>query len=202
MAQRIRRVVTGHDRSGKSIFIADGKAPNVLEMKSMRGVALTDLWRTTTAPASNSGNSDAAAGKIKLEPPGNGTILRIVEFPPDTAWRKTADAKAAFASIGAAGAPDHDSGDPMMHATASVDYIIVLKGEIYAIMDKGEKLLRQGDVLIQRGTNHSWSVRTKQPCVIAAVLVGAKPAGRLTRGAKRKAPRRAKRSAAKARRRA
>jgi hypothetical protein len=194
MVQRIRRVVTGHDKDGRSIFIADGKAPNILEMKSMPGVALTDLWRTKAAPASNSGNSDAAAGKIKLEPPENGTIVRIVEFPPDTAWRKTADAKAAFASIGAGGAPDRESGDPMMHATATVDYIIVLKGEIYAIMDKGEKLLRPGDILIQRGTNHSWSVRTDQRCVIAAILVGAKPAGRLMRRVKRKSPRRAKRT--------
>jgi len=82
----------------------------------------------------------------------------------------------------------------MMHATATVDYIIVLKGEIYAIMDKGEKLLRPGDILIQRGTNHSWSVRTDQRCVIAAILVGAKPAGRLMRRVKRKSPRRAKRT--------
>src|SRR5882724_10083770 len=113
MAQRIRRVVTGHDKDGRSIFIADGKAPNILEMASMPGVALTDLWRTKTSPASNAGNEDAATGKIKLEPPASGTILRIVEFPPDTAWRKTANAKKAFASIGAGGAPDHASGDPM-----------------------------------------------------------------------------------------
>jgi hypothetical protein len=186
MVERIRRVVTGHDKDGKSIFVVDGKAPNVLEMASMPGVALTDLWRTKTSPASNSGSKDAAAGKIRLEPPGNGTIFRIVEFPPDTAWRQTADAKAAFASIGAGRAPDHASGDAMMHTTATVDYIIVLKGEIYAIMDKGETLLRQGDVLIQRGTNHSWSVRTKEPCVIAAILVGAKPTGRLMKDAKRK----------------
>ena len=181
MPQRIRRVVTGHDKDGQSIFVMDGKAPNVLEMASMPGVALTDLWRTKSSPASNAGNADAATGRIKLEPPAEGTILRIVEFPPDSAWRKSADAKAAFASIGAGGAPDHESGDAMMHATATVDYIIVLQGEIWAILDKGEKLLKQGDILIQRGTNHSWSVRTKEPCVIAAVLIGAKPAGRLAR---------------------
>ena len=192
MVHRIRRVVTGHDRNGKSVFVEDRKAPNVLEMASMPGVALTDLWRTATSPASNAGNKDAAAGKIKLEPPASGTILRIVEFPPDKAWRKTADAKKAFASIGAGGAPDHASGDPMMHATATVDYIIVLKGEIYAILDKGEKLLKQGDILVQRGTNHSWSVRGAEPCVIAAILVSAKPAGRLTRDAKRKRPSRRK----------
>ena len=192
MPQRIRRVVTGHDKDGRSIFVMDGKAPNVLEMASMPGVALTDLWRTKSSPASNAGNADAATGRIKLEPPAKGTILRIVEFPPDTAWRKSADAAKAFASIGAGGAPDHASGDAMMHATATVDYIIVLQGEIWAILDKGEKLLKQGDILIQRGTNHSWSVRTREPCIIAAVLIGARPAGRLARKktVRRPAPRR------------
>src|SRR5690349_24276047 len=179
MPHRIRRVVTGHDKDGKSIFVMDGKAPNVLEMASMPGVALTDLWRTKASPASNGGNADAAKGKIKLEPPASGTILRIVEFPPDSRWRKSADAAKAFASIGAGGPPDHGSADAMMHCTATVDYIIVLKGEIYAILDKGEKLLKAGDILIQRGTNHSWSVRTKEPAIVAAVLIGAKPVGRL-----------------------
>lgn len=181
MVHRIRRVVTGHDRDGKSVFVMDGKAPNVLEMASMPGVALTDLWRTKTAPASNAGNADAATGKIVLEPPSSGTILRIVEFPPDKQWRGSADAKKAFASIGAGGAPDHGSADAMMHATATVDYIIVLKGEIWAILDKGETLLKQGDILVQRGTNHSWSVRTNEPAIVAAVLIGAKPVGRLTK---------------------
>lgn len=192
MAKRFRRVVTGHDRAGKSIFIADGPAPNVLEMASMPGVALTDLWRTSSSPASNAGNKDAATGRIKLEPPADGTILRIVEFPPDRMWRKSADAKKAFASIGAHGAPDHSSGDAMMHATASVDYIIVLEGEIYAVLDRGETLLKRGDILIQRGTNHSWSVRGNKPCIVAAILVGATPAGRLARKTPRKSAKRTK----------
>ena len=96
-----------------------------------------------------------------------------MEFPPDAAWRDGADAKKAFESIGAGGAKDAHSADPMMHRTATVDYIIVIKGEIWAIMDKGETLLRPGDVLVQRGTNHSWSVRGSEPCIIAAVLVSA-----------------------------
>lgn len=186
MPYRIRRVVTGHDKDGKSRILMDSLAPNILEMASMPGVALTDLWRTKTSPASNSGSADAATGKIKLEPPESGSILRIVEFPPDKAWRDTANAAAAFKSIGAGHAPDHASGDPMMHTTATVDYIIVLQGAIYAIMDTEETLLEQGDVLIQRGTNHSWSVRGDEPCVVAAVLVGAKPAGRLARAVKAK----------------
>ena len=64
---------------------------------------------------------------------------------------------------------------PGMHRTKSIDYIIVLKGEIHAVMEKGETLLRAGDILVQRGTNHSWSVRGGEPCIVAAVLVDAKP---------------------------
>lgn len=114
---------------------------------------------------------------MRLEPPRSGSILRIVEFPPDSAWRDKADAKAAFDSIGAGHAKDKHNADPMMHKTSTVDYIIVLKGEIYAIMEKGETLLKEGDILIQRGTNHSWSVRGNEPCIVAAILVGAKPVG-------------------------
>ena len=175
MIWRVRRVLTGHDSQGKSTFIADGLAPNVKEMASMPGLALTDLWETTGAPADNDGHADAATRPVRLEPPQNGTILRIVEFPPDSAWRQNADAREAFKSIGAGHAPDKKSADPMMHRTSTVDYIIVLKGEIHAIMEQGETLLRAGDILVQRGTNHSWSVRGNEPCIVAAVLVNAKP---------------------------
>jgi quercetin dioxygenase-like cupin family protein len=63
----------------------------------------------------------------------------------------------------------------MMHKTATIDYLIVLKGEIHAILDTGETLLKEGDVFIQRGTVHSWSVRGTKPCIIAAILINAKP---------------------------
>jgi mannose-6-phosphate isomerase-like protein (cupin superfamily) len=177
MIWRVRRVLTGHDAGDRSTFIADGPAPNFKEMVGFSGLFLTDLWETGAAPASNEGDADAAARAVRLEPPKNGTILRIVEFPPDSAWRGSTDGAAGFKGIGAAHAPDKSSSDPMMHKTSTVDYIIVLKGEIHAIMDTGEKLLRAGDILVQRGTNHSWSVRGSEPCIVAAVLVGAKPVG-------------------------
>ena len=175
MAQNIRRVVTGHNEDGKSVFIMDGIAPAVMEMRSMPGLALTDLWQTGGAPANNSGQADAADRPIVLEPPANGSILRIVECPPASAGRDGAAAKAAFGSLGAGHATDDASGDPMMHKTATVDYLIVLKGEIWAILDGGEVCLKQGDVMIQRGTNHSWSVRTDEPCLLAAILIDADP---------------------------
>ena len=183
MVWKVRRVVTGHDKSGRSMFLQDGLAKNVKEMASMPGLALTDLWETTSAPASNEGKDDAARRPVKLEPPRAGSILRIVEFPPDSAWRDNADAKAAFDSIGAGHAKDKHNADPMMHKTSTVDYIIVLRGEIYAIMEKGETLLKAGDILIQRGTNHSWSVRGNEPCIVAAVLVGARPVGAASKAA-------------------
>lgn len=175
MVWKVRRVVTGHDASGKSIFTMDGNATCIKEMESMPGLALTDLWETQSAPASNAGDFDPVVRAVKLEPPKGGSILRIVEFPPDKVWRNNADAAAAFGSIGAGHAKDHTNSDPMMHTTETVDYIIVLRGEIHAIMDVGEKLLKQGDILIQRGTKHSWSVRGDEPCVVAAILVSALP---------------------------
>ena len=189
MIWRVRRVVTGHDAEGKSIFISDGEARNIKEMASMPGLALTDLWETKGAPASNAGDADAADRPVHLEPPKNGTILRVVEFPPDSQWRQGADGLDAFKSIGAGHTRDRASSDPMMHRTSSVDYAIVLKGEIHAVMERGEKLLRAGDILVQRGTNHSWSVRGNEPCIVAFVLVNAKPLGFLAkerRSAKKK----------------
>lgn len=175
MVDKIRRAVTGHDQNGKSVFIIDGHATAVKEMESMPGLALTDIWATNGAPANNDGHTDAADRPIVLEPSPNGTIFRVVEFPPDSAWRDSADAQEAFESIGAGHASDQSTDDPMMHKTSTIDYLIVLKGEIWAILEDSEICLKQGDVMVQRGTNHSWSVRTEEPCLLAAVLVSADP---------------------------
>ena len=174
MAQAIRRVVTGLTADGRSCILFDGPAGSVKEMESMPGVALTDLWEAGV-PADNSGTADAAARPVRLEPPGTGSIFRIVEFPPDSVWRTGADSAAAFSSIGAGHAPADGSSDPMRHKTATIDYIAVLQGEIYAVLDEGETLLRPGDVFVQRGTVHSWSVSGDQPCLIAVVLISSKP---------------------------
>lgn len=177
MIWRVRRVVTGHDADGKSTFLYDGEASNVKEMGEGSGLAITELWETTSAPAGNEGSADAGHRKPRLEPSKNGTVFRIVEFPPDAQWQSRADARKWAEAIDASHAPDRSSSDPMMHKTSTIDYIVVLKGEIYAILDKGEKLLRAGDVFVQRGTNHSWSVRSNEPCVIGVVLVDARPLG-------------------------
>jgi mannose-6-phosphate isomerase-like protein (cupin superfamily) len=192
MIWRVRRVLTGHDSQGRSTFLADGHAPNVKEMPHFPGLALTDLWETGGAPASNAGDADAADRPVRLEPPKNGTILRIVEFPPDSTRPRGSDGSEGFKAIGASHAQDRRSSDPMMHKTSTVDYIIVLKGEIYAVMETGEQLLKAGDILVQRGTNHSWSVRGNEPCIVAAVLVSAKPVGSAKKSPARKAKKKKK----------
>jgi quercetin dioxygenase-like cupin family protein len=178
MIKPIRRVVTGHNARGRSIIASDGPSPHVLTLPGRPDLALTDLWVSDGAPASNAGSADAAKRRMSLEPPIDGTIFRVVEFPPDAAGGGGFDRAAAFRAMGASHALDPDaSRHPAMHRTDTVDYAIVLSGEIWALMDEGETLMRAGDTLVQRGTNHAWSNRSDQPSLVAFVLVSARPLG-------------------------
>lgn len=171
MAKPVRRIVTGHNAQGKSIFIMDGAAPVVYGA----GVTVTELWETRSAPADNSGHDEVTDHPPRLLPPKHGTNFRIIEYPPDR-LRGASDQSRHFDTIGAAGA--HDRGNPRhfaFHKTATTDYAILLAGEIYAMMDEGEVLMKPGDVLIQRGTNHAWSNRSDEPAYIAFVLIDAEP---------------------------
>ena len=176
MLKPIRRIVTGHNAKGQSVIVSDGPSPHVLALPGSSDFGLTNLWVTDRSPAGNDGNADAAARKVVLEPPANGTIFRVVEFPPERRGG-TFDRDAAFAAMGADHAMDPDgTRHPGMHKTSTVDYAIVLSGEIYALMDEGETLMKAGDTLVQRGTNHAWSNRSDAPCLVACILVNAKPA--------------------------
>ncbi len=176
MAKQVRRVITGHNAQGKSIILKDGPAPNSMEMAAMPGLLVTDLWETKGAPADNSGDADNADRPIRLEPPPNGTVFRVVEFPPDSTWKdNVTSGHEGFDSIGAGHAVAEGSDDPMMHVTTTTDYAIVLEGEVWAVMEEGETCLKAGDVLVQRGTMHSWSVRNDAPCRVAFILVNAAP---------------------------
>lgn len=177
MARPTRRIVTGHDAEGRSLILKDGLAPAIFEPKARPGEAITELWRTGAAPASNRGADDPADAPPtapQLMPPKHGTVFRIVDFPPD-AQVKDADPAKLFAEFGAAAAHAKDGRHAMMHKTATVDYALVLEGEIVAVMDVGETVMQAGDVLIQRGTNHSWANRSNKPCRIAFILVDAEP---------------------------
>jgi hypothetical protein len=176
VSRPMRRVVTGHDPHGKSVIIMDGPSPHVLEVDAMPGLALINLWVTDRAPAANAGSADAAARPVVLEPPDRGTIFRVVDFPPDRNLAGGIDRAKTFADMGAAHAMDKSAArHPGMHKTNTVDYALVLDGEIWALMDEGETLLKAGDCLVQRGTNHAWSNRTDKSCRVAFILISADP---------------------------
>lgn len=171
----VRRIVTAHDASGKAIVSLDGPAPNRRVRDA--GLVSTLLWTTDVAPAKHA-NDDRGAVTIGVTPPPAGTILRVVDFPPFDDATQTVDAGKLTAEMGIAG---HDTGGrrapthPFMHATDSVDYAIVLEGEIDMLLDDSSVHLRAGDILVQQGTNHAWVNRGARTCRIAFVLVGAEP---------------------------
>ena len=177
MVQPTRRIVTGHDADGRSVFLSDGPAPAVQVIAAFGGQAVTELWRTDGAPASNAGSDDPAGSERSLAPSPLGTKFRVVEYPPDAVRFAGARREAGFSEIGGRDAMVEYARHPGMHKTATVDYAIVLTGEIWAVMDHGETLMKPGDVLVQRGTSHAWSNRTDQPCRVAFVLIDAEPVG-------------------------
>jgi hypothetical protein len=171
MAKTVRRVVTGHDREGKAIVLADGPAPNVRLRSS--GIVSTLAWATDETPADISGAADRADRELGVAPPAMGSILRIVDFPP-VAGAPAVDHATVTREMGLA---PHADGAPPRHAfthrTRSIDYAIVLEGEIDMLLDDSEVHLAAGDILIQQGTNHAWVNNGSTTCRIAFVLIDA-----------------------------
>jgi mannose-6-phosphate isomerase-like protein (cupin superfamily) len=169
-----RRIVTGHDASGRAIVLFDGESPHRFVLEKAGGLKLTEIWETRGSPADNSGSGDAGDHERRIEPVSGGSVFRVIEYPPDSERLKTLAPEAFFRGMGATPADAATRRHPGMHKTNTIDYCVVLSGEIWAVLDESEVLLRAGDVLVQRGTNHAWSNRTEEPCVIAFVLVNAK----------------------------
>lgn len=169
----VRRIVTGHDAEGRSVIQEDGPAPAVKTIPQRPDYRLTNLWVTRQTPAPVDA-PDCSTEHEGIQPPRNGTVIRIIDIPPEPAdgARNAEMVKAVFASqFPDADRSDADGRHPGMHRTATVDYALVLEGEVYAVMDQEETLMRAGDVLIQRGTNHAWSNRSDRVCRIAFILI-------------------------------
>ena len=148
MTIRVRRVVTGHDGKGRAVVKIDEVSKNVISNRP--GASAAVIWTSDTIPADNSGEADAALKKVGTTLPG-GTVFRVVEFSPGVS--------------------------PRVHRTDSIDYAVIVSGEIDMELEKGSEVhLKAGDVLVQRGTVHNWINRGKAPCVIAFALIDAKPA--------------------------
>ena len=181
MLKPVRRIVTGHDGAGRSIVLSDATSPHLLENPVRPGRGLTDLWRTDRTPASNTGSVDAADRPVTLNPPEQGSVFRFFQINPaaDEAELTEAEREAryaqAFTAMGASADRHDTSRHPGMHQTRTVDYIILLEGEVTLVLDEGEVELRPFDVVVQRGSNHAWINKGSAPALLAGVLIDAEP---------------------------
>ena len=170
----IRRIVTGHNADGLSCIVSDGPSPSVRTIPERPGYRVTNLWCTSAGPP-HVDEPDAIAGHQGLPPPASGTLIRVVDYPPeagDAAERKR-QLTATFGQL-FTGTDHRPNGKHAgMHITDTIDYAIVLDGEIFAILDTEETLMRAGDILIQRGTAHAWANRSDRPARVAFVLIDA-----------------------------
>jgi mannose-6-phosphate isomerase-like protein (cupin superfamily) len=173
---KIRRIVTGHDANGRAVVVSDGEVANVVRPANRPGVELHNIWQIDSTPAPVFGPSETTAGPIGLLPPKSGSVFRVVVFPPEQSWIDSVsrdEARQAFASMGAAEAADPSvaPAHPLMHRTETVDYALCLEGEIHMVLDDSETLIKPGDAVIQRGTNHAWSNRGERDCKMLFVLL-------------------------------
>ncbi|HEU0201729.1 MAG TPA: cupin domain-containing protein [Burkholderiaceae bacterium] len=172
----IFRVVTGHDADGKAIVSSQEPLPTVVEINAIPGTIFHEVWSTAASPAPIDNGLDPTTGPLMLPPPKNGTRMRFVDIPPDTPEylaHGAAKMHDAFAQIGdtAASTVKADSPHPLMHRTESIDYGIVIEGEMTLVLDDSEVLLKPGSVVIQRGTNHAWANRSGRPCRMLFILI-------------------------------
>ena len=169
----LRRVVTTLDETGTAVVLFDGENPQK-KVRPISGNVTRLVWVTGETPADMSGRQDRAAIEIGTSPPAGGTIFRIIDYPPATPDSEKLDTGHRLAEL-AHEAPirGRPPRHPFMHRTRSLDYVIILSGEIDMLLDDCEIHLEAGDVLVQQGTNHAWVNRGTEICRIAFVLVDA-----------------------------
>jgi hypothetical protein len=176
MPGKIRRIVTANNEAGRSYILSDKLLPtaDVPEGEPIRA----GIWMTRSAPASNTDETDPAPDGVifKTAPPDRGgSVIRIVDiFPNKIRPYSPQDLQ----ERGCMTTPDRSAKDPAFHATDTVDYAICLEGEIWAVLDEGETLMKAGDVMIQRGTYHAWANRSDEVARMLFVLIDAEPLDR------------------------
>jgi mannose-6-phosphate isomerase-like protein (cupin superfamily) len=175
----MKRIVTGHDPKGKSIFVSDGEPPKRVRMAG-GGLEITEVWSTEDVPKLPAAHDDPTVQRHQYFPGPGGTRCVVVRFPPAIGLHAptavTDPAAAAkeffdqFPGLGELMDPEH----PGMHASQTVDYLVVLSGEVDLELDDGAtRRLRAGDCVVQNGTRHAWRNPGSVECVAVAVVIGA-----------------------------
>ncbi len=170
-AKPIRRIVAGNDATGKAVVLSDGPSPDIKTDPARPGFSSTRIWVTDSTPARTKGVRETVDIPQRLEPPHEGSVCRIVSFPPDRWFLKDIKARQVRSYFESMGSPEAstyspDGPYPYMQKTKTLDFCHIFEGEITLILDKEEVHLKAGDTVIQRGTNHAWSNRSDKPCTI------------------------------------
>lgn len=176
---QVRRVVTGLDATGRATVVSDGPPPRSHDLVHVPGMSTAMLWATAPGGPLPLDGADPTPRVVSQLPLPGGTCFLIVRFPPDSVFTEpgfdpaAADAEQRLASPGIAERFEPDN--PGMHTTDSVDYIVVLAGEVWLELDDGQLTqLRAGDTVVQNGTRHAWRNRSTEPVTLAVIQVGAK----------------------------
>lgn len=175
----VRRIVTG-ERNGKSVVLADGTLENTHNYVSVPGFRTTLAWATNeTEPTLPFDGRDPVAGIQSMVPTPHGTRVIVVQFPPDSVMTAPdfdgSAAGAEYAKYLPGLAESFDLDGSGFHRTSTVDYDVILSGQLWLELDNGEiRHLKAGDIVIQNGTRHAWRNRTETPAVMLSVLIGAR----------------------------
>ncbi|MEK7681368.1 MAG: cupin domain-containing protein, partial [Chloroflexota bacterium] len=164
-----RRIVTIDKEPGRSTLVSDGPAPDVRTDPARPGFASARLWVTDSLPAKIV--LETLHLPHAIEPPARGSVCRVVTFPPDETWKGkvgAAEVQAFFRAMGSPAASTYSPSapHPYMQKTRTLDFCIVLEGEIALMLDMREVPLKAGEIVVQRGTNHAWSNRSSRPAVV------------------------------------
>ncbi len=176
-SRTFKRIVTGHDAEGKAIIVSETPPVRSHLVGGPGGPTFIEVWQTLETPALiHPRPQEPEQSGLVLAPPSNGTRMRVIDFPPEgDEIRKLTGPEALekFQAMGGGHASTSGEGapHPLMHRTKTVDYGIVLEGEITLIVDHGETTIRAGDIVIQNGTNHAWANRSGKICRMAFMLI-------------------------------
>lgn len=172
-----RRLITGHDENGKAIFLDIGVPPTLIA-DDFTGVSWYEIWKTSETPVPLPPSEPDPTANVRIAmPTPNGSLVRIAEFQPGKQMTMTEEARAAalkaFEGMGGDSSDQNKHGvpHPMMHKTETIDFGLVIEGEVVLILDDSEQQLRPGDVVIQRGTSHAWENRSDGICRMAFFLI-------------------------------
>lgn len=173
MLHPIHRIVTGHNASGQATILFDSHARETLEFPGWADAGSTELWATNETPA-DANSTDDRARPMRHDPEPGGTLFRVVQVPPES--DQQLDPGAVFDAMGSQNKPDAAARaqHPSMHRTDSVDYLVVISGEMTMLMEDGTQAhLRPGDCIVQQASLHAWVNTTDKPCLLAAILIDA-----------------------------